>query len=603
MAEDVLDVAVVPVEARAQVPSTLTPEFLATLTYETLDRKHPEYDKWRYRWDDYRLMYKGGEEFMVAAGMPVRIVRASSVGGAAGVTASAQLIPGSQTRIPRRFLWQLEGEPNASYLSRLERAFYVGYTGPVIDYFAHYLFSQKPVIRPASAKDGGETPDAPDWFAPFDRDATGGGLSFFDFLRDQFKELLITQRCGWLIGSPTDTSQMTQAEAEARGVDGIVLEPYKADEILDWEKDQAGELLWVIVRKIENRREFPLDRVKYETIRYIDRNLVATWEAHETSVAGSTTGGHDVIWKGAVEHGAGVVPFVMPEIPEGLWVANKLGGWQLELFNQMNILSRGELLSCFIQPTITTNDDTAESRIFGEGNLLRLRAGDGKQPPETYAWSSANIDPLRFLGERLKEKRDEGYRIVHQMSLAIDGDSATAVARSGLSKIEERRATEIILTGFGGYARHMATRTLNIISKLLGDNVRWVLVGFDNFQVSSLEEELETAALVQTLGIKSRTFNERMQSKMVRRILDHEDEATLATIDDEICDEFDEAEQAEDDKQDALTQMATGAVPGTPPDGGAQPAKVSPAQPAAPGQPPTPPKATPGKPPAIKGAT
>ena len=590
MAEDVLDVATVPVEAMAAVPSELTPEFLQTLRYETLDRKHPEYDKWRYRWDDYRLMYKGGEEFMVAAGMPVRIVRASSVGGAAGVTASAQLIPGSQTRIPRRFLWQLEGEPNASYLTRLERAFYVGYVGPVIDYFAHYLFSQKPVIRPEPNDDDGELPESPDWFAPFDRDATGGGLSFFDFLRDQFKEMLITQRCGWLIGSPADTSQMTQAEAEERGVDGIVLEPYKADEILDWEKDAAGELLWVVVRKIENRRQFPLDRVKYETIRYIDRNLVATWEAHETSVAGSTTGGHDVDWKGAVIHGAGCVPFVMPELPEGLWVANKLGGWQLELFNQMNMLSRGELLSCFIQPVLTSNDETAQSRVFGEGNLLRLRSGDGKQPPETFAWSSANIAPLEFLGTRLKDKRDEGYRIVHQMSLAVDGDSATTIAQSGFSTIEERRSAKIPPPGFYGSPRQTAKHTLNIISRLLGDNTRWVLVGFDNFQVSSLEEELETAALVQTLGIKSRTFNERMQSKMVRRILDHEDEKTLATIDDEISDDFDAAEQAEEDNGNALTQMAMddGAdadIPGTPPDDDAPPA-VTPPQPAAPARPP-----------------
>src|SRR5207302_501249 len=132
------------------------------------------------RWDDYRLMYKGGEEFMIAAGMPARVTRVSSTGGAAGTSATAQLIPGSQTRIPRRFLWQLEGEANSSYLSRLERSFPVLYVGPIIDYFTHYLFSEKAVIRPVSDV-GKDTPDLPDWFTPFERDATGGGMQFFDF--------------------------------------------------------------------------------------------------------------------------------------------------------------------------------------------------------------------------------------------------------------------------------------------------------------------------------------------------------------------------------------------------------------------------------------
>ena len=592
MAQDVMNVLQPSADPPPQQSDTVDEAALKALDYKTLNKKHPDYEKWYYRWDDYRLMYKGGEEFMTAAGMPARITRVSTTGGAAGMTASAQLIPGSQTRIPRRFLWQLEGEPNASYLSRLERAFYIGYVGPIIDYFVHYLYSQKAVVRPAPAQGESEAPELPDWFVPFERDCTGGNKALFDFFRDQFKELLITKRCGWLIGSPADTSGMSQSEAESLGVDGVVLESYQADEILDWETDDSGELVFVVVRKFVNKRQFPRDRQRYEVIKYADRNWVATWEAHEVEQSGQTSGERDVTFIGAKKHSAGCVPFVMPEIPDGLWVGNKLGGCQLDLFNQLNVLSRSELLSCFIQPILYSNDDNASSRVFGEGNILKLRVGDKTQEAEKFEWSSANIDPLRFLAERLRDKLQECYRIVHQMSLAIDGDSATAVARSGLSKIEERRATEIILVGFGGYARDMVIRTLNIISKLLGDDNTWMCIGYDNFQVSSLEEELQTAALIQTLNIKSRTLNEELDKKMARRILDHADEGTLANVDDEIKQGYDDQEAAADAKQDALTQMAMQGAGGA-----VAPASVTPTQPAANGMPPVPPKAKPPQPP------
>lgn len=516
-------------------------DVLASLKYDDLTKTNPHYEKWIYRWDDYRLMYRGGEEFMLSAGETARLVRANISSAAGGISASSSLLPGSMTRVPRRFLWQLEGEPNPAYLTRLERAFYVGYVGPIIDYFVHWLFSQPPILRPAVDPDGA-TVETPDWFGRFNRDCSGNGQKFADFLRDAFKEMLITRHTGILIGSAVDTAGMSQAEAESQGIDGPVLTPYLAHEILDWQKNEAGDLDWVVLRKVEHRRQFPSQRISYETIRYVDRSVIATWEARQSQKG--EPGSKDVMFLGAKVHNAGVVPFVMPEVPEGLWVANKLGGWQLELFNQTNMLSRGELLSCFIQPILTSSDPGAQQRVFGDGTLLVLRSGDATGAgEEKFTWSSAATGPLEFLGGRLKEKRDEGYRIVHQMSLAVDGDSAQAVARSGLSKIEERRATEIVLNGFGGYMRDAAVKVLNIISKLFGEDVEWVCQGFDNFQVSSLEEELQTAGLLQTLQIKSRTFNETAQKKIARRVLDHEDEQKLIEIDKEIEAGFDAEEE------------------------------------------------------------
>ncbi len=494
------------------------------LTYSDLSKRHPEHEQWRMRWEDYRLIYKGGEEFLRVAGQSIGSDRRSAA-SSTGETFSSNT--GNQR--PRRFLWQLEGEPDNAYLSRLERAFYVGYVGPIIDYFRHYLFSHAPEIRPAIDVEDDEADDPPDWWALFDADANGGGKSFMEFMRDVSLDVLVCKRAGWLIGHQETVVPGREA------LEGVHLLPFTASEILDWQKDCAGNLDWVVLSKKEMRREFPGDRVEVETLHYLDRTSHATWEVQKN---GDLT---DVVLLDTQDHGLGEVPFIWLEIPDGLWPANKLASWQLDLFNQSQVLARGQLLSCFIQPALTSNDPNAQSRVFGEGVLLNLRAGDGAgTPAETFAWTAASVDPLKFVSDSLKEKRDEGYRIVHQMSLAVDAQNATAVARSGTSKVEDRKATEVILAGYGSYVREAIVRTLNLLSRVFGDKTLWTCAGFDSFQVSSLDEELQIAALAQSMGIPSPTFEKRMHSKIAKRLLDHADEATIQQVNEEIEDAVDQ---------------------------------------------------------------
>lgn len=518
---------------------------LGALKLDQLERKHPDFTVWFPYWADYRLLYKGGNEMLAAAGMDSVVMR---IGTTTQTSVQLNLRAGSNTRIPRRFLWQLEGEPDSSYLARLERAYYIGYMGPIIDYFRMWLFSERPTIRPTA--DDGSTPELPEWWGNFDNDCTGGGKPFQDFLRDVFLDVLLCQRAGWLIGRPSDmSSDMSQAEAEAAGVDGAVLTAYTAEEIFDWSRDEAGELEWIVLHKKKLRRKFPNDRYVVETFRYVDRAQYATWEA----TLDPETKQKQLRFMGGSEHSLGVVPFVMLEVPEGLWPANKLASWQLDMFNQSQILSRGQLLSCFLQPTLTTNEEgrAASGRIFGEGNFLTLRAGDATGGgEEKFAWIGGDPKPLEFVAGQLKEKRDEGYRIVHQMSLAVDSQAIGAIARSGTSKIEDRRASEIILAGYGSYVRNGIIRTANLISQVQGDGYEWVCDGYDDFAITTFDEEITQAALAETLDAwkKSPTLRKVVGKQIAGRLMDREDEATRGEVNQEI-------EDAVDAEADAQAEM------------------------------------------------
>src|SRR3990167_8589576 len=318
---------------------------LEFVTYETLLQKHPDHERWLHKWIDYRLLYKGGEELLTAAG------QGASRRSTSTITFSPQSTLSKRTR---RFLFQLEGEPDAKYEARWERAYYVGYIGAIIDYFRHWLFSQPPIVRPSSPE-----VEMPDWWSDFYNDCNAGGAGFVDFVRDVFLDVLLVRRAGWLIGQPAiDIGAVSPEQAKA------VLTPYSAEEIFDWQYDCSGKLEWVLLQKRDNRREFPSPREQIETFTYVDRAMWRSWQCIESTDEKKA----QIIGEGF--HGLGEVPFVLIEIPHGLWAANKLASWQVDIFNKMNMLSYGELVSCFMQPYLKTNDESAQSRVFGEGTLL-----------------------------------------------------------------------------------------------------------------------------------------------------------------------------------------------------------------------------------------
>lgn len=506
--------------ARAEEKSPLD-----EVTIESLDARHPCYQEWHRAWADYRLLYEGGLKFLRAAGQ-------TTAGYATGESSySGQAL---RTKL-RRFLYQLDGEPNEKYTLRWNRSHYEGYLPAIVDYFVAWLFSSPPIIRPQ------DSAEMPEWWPGFTADCTGAGVALLDFVRGRFLDALIVQRAGWLI---------------AKSDDGLpILTAYDAENILDWQHDDQGELEWVLLRRCQASRAFPASREETEIYTYVDRNEWRSWQVRGDGKEQAQT----LIPIDGDVHGLGVVPFVQIEIPPGMWIANKLASWQVDLFNKVNMLSYAQLMGCFLQPYIKSPEDGASNRIFGEGVLLHLRSTERGE--EDFGWKSPDVGPLEHLWDQIKEMRDEGYRISHQMALAVDATAINAVGRSGASKVEDRRSTEIILGGYGAFVRDAIVRTASIISLIVGDEVKWQCDGFDNFDVSSLSEELQNAGLVDSLGIPSPTFEKKLKTQIAYRLLEREDEQTRDDVAKEI-------EEAIDQKNEAREQLPPPPLGALPPEGG-----------------------------------
>ncbi len=562
----------------------------SAITMEALNQEHPERLTWKSAYPDYMLAYKGGLEFKRSAGMSTATLASSIASLSSGFPVMDSMADRNRRR---RFLTQLEGEPDTKYVGRWEKCYYIPYAAAIIDYFRHWLFSQPPSIRPAMDPEAlkavqkpkrpivpfnrqpppppppvvhpkldangnpvptklpippappapeplpemPERPEVPDWFAAFMENANGSGITYLDMAKDIFGDVLILRRAGWLIGQP-DANIGAQAGPDDNDGDEdppVTLTAYNASEILDWQEDERGELQWILLTKKQTRRDFPDTRRQVEIRTYVDQDSWGAWEI----VAATQNSKETANLIGTGKHGLGCVPFEWLTVPEGLWAMNKLFAWQIDLFNAMSMLTYSTQMACFLQPFIKSNEgsESATNRILGEGIMLSLRAGDQTRESEEFGWAVPDVSPLEFQAKRLTEQRDEGYRIAHQMSLAVDSQAIGAIARSGTSKIEDRKATEIILAAFGGYLRAFLIRTLNKISRILGDDTKWTIDGYDNFEVSSMEEELQTASLAATFDIQSPTFKAELQKQIATgRILGHIDEVVKTQIRNEIDD-------------------------------------------------------------------
>lgn len=540
------------------------------ITLEQLTKEHPERVRWSPKWSDYRLLYRGGDDLLRACGQLVNTRISSTLQAQVVNAVTPQAFTGQRNR---RFLYQLEGEPDPNYYALWNRAFYINYLSAILDYFRHWLFSEEPTIRPAEAD------DAPDWWGDFYENANGSGKCFLDFVRDSFLDVLVCRRAGWIVGRNTAIAEVADDD------DAVTLTPYPAEQIYDWERDSTGDLEWVVLATREMRRDFPGDRMLVETFTYLDRQQWKTWQIGRGQQfkdaqkkpnfdPAKVYEDDGLVQVGEGTHGLGIVPFVMMEIPEGLWIADKLAAPCIDIFNKQVRLTDAQLKGCIMQPYIQSgaSRDDAQSRIFGENVLLHLRSADPTGGgAEDFGWKSPDTRPLEFIAAQLDRQRDEIYRIVHQMALAVDSKSIGAIARSGASKIEDRKASEIILCAYGGYVAEAMLRTANMISMIMGDNTKWTLDGFRDFNVSSLDEEVQIAALALSMGFKSKTAKQELELKALNRVLDYVDEKTRETIEQETRDAYEEEEQGAKE-----TASAVGAAPPVP--GGAAPGAAVPGQ-------------------------
>jgi len=478
-------------------------------------------------------------------------------------------------RNAKRYLLKMPNEPDQVFDVRSKVASYVAYFGAIVDSFASSLFGQPlSVDAAADAKDPttpGEPPDKV-YYPKFATNCDGRGKSFIELMKVVMTTALKKRYALIMVDAPSEPAgappPMNRAEEEQRGARDLYAYEIPVEQMIDWEKNEKGELQFAVLRKSEQRRAGP--RTKREvihesfTIWEIGDDGFARWERYEIAYKPSDKPRPETMVPRVAEGSTNFrrIPIHCLELPEGLWIGNKIGTQAKEHYQRRTSLVTAEYRSLVAIPVarlgpefggpggavpseVQQNPARGRNPVasFEQRGFVCIGSGDSIE----YAEPSGHCYEL--VGKELGELKDEMYRVSHQMAQSLP-PTPTALGRSGLSKQKDEDETNRVLRALGGIARTCAGAIYETISKARDEDVVWVVAGLDSYDIDDRQEVVAESLQLDAIQIPSKTFRKEMKRAAAERLVGkYVNSQTMATIRDEI-------DQGVDDEED-LRQLKT----------------------------------------------
>jgi len=489
------------------------------MKYGLLSMRHPDHDP--DLWAELRALYRGGKALTQER--------------------RAELLPRVGMEHPRR------------HRERRDTAQYINYFGPITNYIGSALFA-RPLMVEAATDKSGTAPD-PSVYDTFADDADRRGTAFQTLVKRALLSALVCGRAFVAVDFPAAAEQpATRAEEKALGLDRPYAFEVEPEEVIDWHEDDEGGFAWAILHRTTRERTDPTEgrektKERFKLWRKDPDTGVVSWTAYEVEYGAKDRPkpDTDVREVGGDKTSFARVPIIKLELPYGLWIGNLLGPMAKEHFQRRSCLIAGEARSLFAIPVAKLGRESGEAHgemvaqvqenphrgddafeRFSELGYTVVGAGDD------IIFAEPTGAAFKLVSEQISELVDEMYRVVHQMAQSV---SATrhGLARSGVSKSEDRHATEIVLGEYGRLVREFAQNIYDAIARGRGEDLYWSASGLDEFTIWDRAELVEEAERASELGIPSETFRRQHLKQLARRLLGGTvDPDTSRIIEDEI---------------------------------------------------------------------
>lgn len=469
------------------------------LTYGQLKRQHPEYDA--EEWRNHAALYAGGRRLLKDP------------------EAMAALFP------------RHVGEEPEVYNERKKRAFVIPYAGQIVDIIVAAVFSDDFTVE----KDE-EPLDENDFWHEFTKDCSppgGDEKSLRQVAREQLRTALIKGRAWALVELPprAEIPPVNRLEQEKSGQ----LDPWvclvEPENVTNWKTERNGELRWAMVRYLDDSQheiDEAAGTIRAEYTLYSATSWIR-WtfsyrkdkEPRDDAPMDQATFPDLDVTSGPLSFGR--VPLVRLELPEGLYAMGKLASLATEHFNKSNAKAWGEYRGLFQFLAFTLKDDIASpnadpdravNQAIGPGRAWVGAEGD---KVEVIA---ANPEPFKVAAESLKDLRDEMFRVVHQMSQSVDANKDGALRRSGESKKQDKAGEALVYLAFGELVIKLLDAILAMAAAGRGETDAELRArGLDTYDDISVQGLVEQEAIVETIPIRSQTFQVERQFEFARRYL------------------------------------------------------------------------------------
>lgn len=395
-------------------------------------------------------------------------------------------------------------ESSSVYELRKREASYHPYIGTIADFFAAQLFSAPFTVRAINAS--GQTAPADPFYASLREDVDGTGTDLATLMKDRFTAAMV-KRTAWILAEMPDdggvpVDQMSLLDWNAAGLGSARLCPLDADDVLDWEVDEGGSLIWAITYRRSMRRDDPrLERsLVTETWRLYDAETVETF-AVTYDPSKRRIKADDVIPSlRRRPHRFPRVPLVPLRLPEGLWLLNRAADAQIEHFRLGAALSWAIRRAAYPMAVFKSKDQGQPIPTTGAGYAITIGVD------ESLTWVAPDAAPFEVLSAEVDTQKNEIYRIAQQMAASVNNNAA-ALGRSGESKQADQAATEICLHAYATHVKATVEELYELVSDARGDgNITWSIEGMNRFSLSDVTTTLANIQTAVSLSIPSKTL-------------------------------------------------------------------------------------------------
>ena len=516
----------------------------------------------------------------------------------------------TMARKARQYLPQLVGEHPTRYAERCKVASYEPVFSQIVDQFTSDVFGQPLSVKPAADADNPNTPgDVPDkvFYPAFEANVDRRGKSLVDLMVDVLRTALKHGRAVVCIDAPdaAGATPVSRADEDAQGFTRLYAYELPVDQLIDWKSDDHGGFVYCWLRKQECDRPTPFSR--RETIRetftlWEMAGGVAVWSRYVVEYPKDKPPKDDQPVP-KTESGTTTfkrIPVLRFELPDGLWVGNKVGTQQREHYQRRAALISAENRSLVAIPYVAQGPqapaiggsipaDVAMDQSRGENPVerftasgyLKLAAGD------TFGFAEPDGGCYELVDKQLDKLADTMRQVTFQMAASIRPTGA-ALGRSGLSKQKDQDVTGRVLRALGHLIRGFAVQVFETVSMARGEDVHWTPHGLDAYESEDREQVLEEAVSLDQVQIPSATFrkiHKRVTAgKLLRgNVAPEEMSVIYAEIDDGVDDEEETRQLMKDAAKDAIQNPPAPVV--SPPSAKGPPAPKASAskQPGAPG--------------------
>lgn len=508
------------------------------MTWGDFQQRHPE---WRGDyWAECRALYAGGDKLL-----------------------------GDKAVLERLFPMHMHEAANI-YEERKKRAHYYPYAGTIIDHLlaglgtdplrcSFAIVDDKGVqTLPSEAKwweswicDVTDTAERPSDYGledDDDEDDDEGGCNVHTFCVDVLREALQT-RTAWVLAdlpavdpdAPAPVIDSALA-AEQHGLHDPYLCVVPAEQVIDWQTDEKGRILWAIVMTQEQIRETPKQRrgsVRHTFVLWDD----VCWTKYQIDVDPSKLPSAEtpvpMIGQPTL-HGFGRVPIERLVLPEGLYAMGKLHSLAREHLNKRCAMSWAEYKSLyavlyeFLGPEDANGLPVAQAQTDGGRATNQIRGQGWTQvrgKDDDARFVGPEVAPFKEARESCNDAMREMHRVMFSMALSANMDSA-ALTRSGDSKAQDSATTAVLLDAFGQIVRRFYRRLLVLAALGRGEAPPKCRVeGLEQFDVTGTAAAItEAVELLNGVPILSPLFRELYLARVYTKVLGDVDPKQAATI-------------------------------------------------------------------------